>query len=160
MSYLRSISLCNVIYKIVSKVLAKRMKWLMDGVVADTQNAFIPGRLISGNILVSFEVMHYLKRKRRGNTGFMALKNDMSMIGLSGIIHVIILRLGFHSCWVELILLNVSSVRYKITHDNHVMGPIVPTRGIHQGDPLSPYLFILCVKGFSALIRRYEGKMD
>lgn len=74
MGELRPISLCNVLVKIITKVMANRMK----EVVSENQSVFVPGRLISDNIMISYEVMHYLKRKRRGNEGDMALKLDMS----------------------------------------------------------------------------------
>lgn len=80
MGDLRPISLCNVLVKIITKVLANRMKTMLDGVVAENQSAFIPGRLIKDNIMVGYEMIHYLKRKRRGKKGFMALKIDMSKV--------------------------------------------------------------------------------
>ena len=52
----------------------------------------------------------------------------------------------------------VSLAKYNIVHGGRVMGPISPTRGIRQGDPLSPYLFVLCAEGLSALIRKYKAK--
>ncbi|XP_074327612.1 uncharacterized protein LOC141665526 [Apium graveolens] len=61
---LRPISLCNVLVKVITKVMANRLKGLLQGVVSENQSAFIPGRLISDNILVSYEVMHHLKRKK------------------------------------------------------------------------------------------------
>lgn len=64
--------------KIITKVLANRMKSLLKAVIFDTQGAFIPGRLISDNIMVSYEVLHYLKRRKFGKDGYMALKLDMS----------------------------------------------------------------------------------
>lgn len=69
---LRPIAICNVTYKIITKVLANRMKPMPDKVISPNQSAFIPGHLISDNIMISFEVLHYLKRKRKGTEGFQA----------------------------------------------------------------------------------------
>lgn len=66
MSDLRPISLCNVVYKVIGLL------------ISETQSAFIPGRLISDNIMIAHEVMHYMKRKITGQKGWMALKLDMS----------------------------------------------------------------------------------
>lgn len=64
--------------KLITKVIANRLKKVLEKIISDSQSAFLPGRLISDNIMISFEVMHYLKRKKFGKTGFMALKLDMS----------------------------------------------------------------------------------
>lgn len=72
------IALCNVLMKVITKVMANWMKEILDDVVSDTQSAFIPGRLISDNIMISYEIMHYLKQKKVGKDGYMALKLDMS----------------------------------------------------------------------------------
>lgn len=161
MTYLRPITLCNVLYKIVTKVMANRLKHLLGDLTSPTQSAFIPSRLISDNILVSFEVLHYLKRKRQGKEGYMALKLDMSKAYDRvewPFLKAIILRMGFDETFVNIVLHCVSSARYKVVHGGHEIGPIIPTRGIRQGDPLSPYLFIMCAEGLSTLIRKYEGK--
>lgn len=65
-------------------------------------------------------------------------------------------RMGFCEKWVTLVMECVTTVRYSIAHGGEVFGDIIPSRGIRQGDPLSPYLFILCAEGLSALIRKYE----
>lgn len=66
MGDLQPISLSNVASRVISKILANRLKWVLPYFISDEQSVCIPGRLISDNILVVFEVMHYLKRKRQG----------------------------------------------------------------------------------------------
>lgn len=158
---LRPISLCNVLMKVITKVLANKLKILLDMVISDTQSAFFPGRLISDNIMISCEVMHFLKRKRYDKDEYMALKLDMSKAYDRvewKFLEAILEKMGFNSWWIHLILRCVTSVSYNIVHGDKSMGPIFLNQGIRQGDPLSPYLFIICVEGLSALIRKYEDR--
>ena len=61
-------------------------------------------------------------------------------------------KLGFVEKWIDLIMNCVSSISYPVLINGESCGNISPSRGIKQGDPLSPCLFLLCVEGFSALI--------
>ena len=74
----RLISLCNVLCKIFSKVLANHLKTLLPTIVTEHQLAFTKDRLISDNILVAFETLHCMHKHNSGTSGFMALKLDMS----------------------------------------------------------------------------------
>lgn len=74
----RSISLCNVLYKLVAKVLANRLKNILPNIIFPSQSAFVPRRIISNNILVAFEIMHFLNHKRGGKEGYMSLKLNIS----------------------------------------------------------------------------------
>lgn len=98
-------------------MLANRIKGVLNSIISENQSAFVPGRAITDNILISAEIMHYLKRKRQGKTWIVALKIDISkaydMIEWS-FLRTMMLKLGFAERWVELILLCVSAVTYKV----------------------------------------------
>ncbi|KAM2212132.1 hypothetical protein COP1_022336 [Malus domestica] len=78
MTQLRSISLCNVLYKIVAKVLTNRLKLILPYVISPTQSAFVPRCLILDNYWVAAEVAHYMHKRSSGSNGLMALKVDIS----------------------------------------------------------------------------------
>ncbi len=159
LSQFRPISLCNVVYKIISKVLANRMKSILSVVISDYQSAFVPERLITDNILIAFEVMHYLNTKRQGKTAHMAAKLDMSKAYDRvewNYLQAVMLKMGFESRWVNLIMECLSTVNYSVLINGEPHGYIRPSRGLRQGDPLSPYLFLICAEGLSALFRAAE----
>lgn len=72
----RPLALCNVSYKVISKLLARRLQPLLDNIITETQSAFIPKRALSDNVLITHDFLHYLKKSK-------AQKN--CYIGLSGI---------------------------------------------------------------------------
>nr|GMC64187.1 uncharacterized protein LOC109192007 [Ipomoea batatas] len=110
MKDLRLIALCNVLYKIVAKVSENRLKTVLDGLISQAQSAFVPSRLTSNNIMLAYEMHHFLKRKTEG---IVALKVDMSKAYdrvewqfLKGAM----LKMGFATKWVDIMLEIVSSV--------------------------------------------------
>ena len=102
-SKFRPISLCNVIYKIISKVIANRLKPFLNSIVSEAQSAFIANRLITDNILIVFESLHYMKTQSSGREGFMTLKLDMSKAYDRvewSFLEKIMLKMGFQDSWV------------------------------------------------------------
>ena len=157
---LRPISLCNVLYKIVSKVLANRLKKILLDIISSAQSAFVPGRLISDNILIAYEMTHYMKKKKRGKEGYAAVKLDMSKAYDRvewRFLREIMEKLGFHERWIELMMKCVSTVSYRIKVNGELTDVVVPERGLRQGDPLSPYLFLICAESFFSSLEKGRG---
>ncbi|XP_035551510.1 uncharacterized protein LOC118349853 [Juglans regia] len=157
----RPISLCNVVYKIASKVIANRLKLILGAIISPSQSAFIPGRMISDNIMVAYEALHTMKTRQKGKLGSMAIKLDMSKaydrIEWS-FLEAMLKQLGFCVSWCRLIMRCVSSVSYSVLVNGKPGRKFKPSRGLRQGDPISPYLFILCAKGLSALLNSSEER--
>ena len=105
---------------------------------------------------MTFETIHHISQKNGGKIGEMALKLDMNKaydrvewVWLNKAME----KLGFADRIRDLIMRCVSTVTYSVKINGVPRGHIIPFRGIHQGDPLSPYLFLLCAEGLSALIQ-------
>ena len=107
MTEFRPINLSNVTYKIIAKVLSNKLKAVLPQIITENQSAFLFERLITDNILVAFEIIHYLNNKWEGKESFMAVKLDMSKAFDRvewGFIEAVMEKLGLYERWISLIM--------------------------------------------------------
>ncbi|KAL9675311.1 hypothetical protein QQ045_003513 [Rhodiola kirilowii] len=152
----RPFSLCNVAMKLITKGLANRLKEVLQSCISPSQGAFVPGRLISDNILIAHELMNYMRTRADKSIGYCCIKVDMSKAYDRmewRFLEEIQKRMGFPDSWIAKVMSCVNSVAYKIRVNDIISEPFFQERGIRQGDPLSPYLFVLCMDW---LARRME----
>ena len=110
---------------------------------------------------MAFETMHSIDQRRKGKNGLMAIKLDMSKAYdrvAWDFLEVMMRKLGFGERWIGLMLMYVKTVSYSVLINREPKGKITPTRGLRQGDPISPYLFLLCAEGLTAMLKREESK--
>lgn len=160
MQDMQPISLCAVQYKVISKVLYNRLKLILHEVVSETQRAFVSGMLISDNIIIAQEMVHALRTNEEVKGEFMVVKTDMSKAYDRVewcFLETLMERLGFDRVWVRWIMACVNSVTYSVLLNGGSHGFIKPERGLRQGDPLSPFLFILCSE---ALVNCLNNAVD
>lgn len=138
----RPITLCNTHYKIIAKILSNRLKPLLPHLISTSQSAFISGRAIGDIVLITHETLHFLKTSEAKKYCFMVVKTDMSKAYDRldwGFIESVLMHMGFNNRWTTWLI------------NGSPQGSVKPSRGIWQGDLLSPYIFILCTEVLSAL---------
>ena len=150
------ISLCNSIYKVVSKIIVARLRPFLDKIISPVQAAFVPGRKGLDNIIIAQELIHSIDKKK-GRFWFMAVKIDLAKaydrLEWSFILKVL-LAFRFPQSLIVLIMSCISSTSMSILFNGGKLDTFKPSRGIRQGDPLSPYLFIICIEYLGQLIEK------
>ena len=102
-SQFRPISLSNVLYRIFAKVLINWLQTIMPNLISKHQSAFLSDKLISDNILVAFETLHYMRNHNKGKSGFMALKLDIIKAYdrvECEYMEKVMIKMGFHARWI------------------------------------------------------------
>lgn len=128
--------------------------------ISDNQSEFVYKRKITDNTMISYEIFTHINKTNKRKKGFVRIKLDMekSYDKLNwNFIHKTLIGIGLPNNIINLTMKRVNTVSLSILINGHPTKPFKPTRGIRQGYPLLPYLFILCANVFSNLITQVQG---
>lgn len=149
----RPISLCNCIYKIIAKLIAVRIKPILSRCITNEQFGFLDGRQIHEAIGVAQETIHSVKKmKRKGAVIKIDLSKAYDRINWV-YIRMLLTHLGFKYEFIRWIMGCISNVNFAILINGAATPFFKSFRGLRQGCPLSPLLFLLVAEGLSHLIR-------
>ncbi|VFQ77971.1 unnamed protein product [Cuscuta campestris] len=149
----RLISLSTFISKINTKLLANRLKKLLPKIISPEQGAFQKGKSIDDHILLAQEAIHGLDRKVFG--GNLIIKIDMEKAFDSmnwNFLEGILRAFGFSQAAINLLMTNLRNTLISMLINGEPQGFSAMSRGVKQGDPLSPLLFIIWFEAFSRLL--------
>lgn len=116
-----------------------KLKPLVNLIISSSQSIFILNGIITENIIIANELLHSMKNNIWDKIGRVAMKD-----------------LGFADNWIHLIMSWVTTVHYSILLRGSLGQALTPTRGLRQGNSLSPYLFLFCTEGLSTLLVRVD----
>eukprot|EP00253_Pinus_taeda_P007787 PITA_07787 len=156
----RPIALCNIIYNIVSKVVALRLKPVLPLIISPEQSGYVEGRQITDGIILTHEIIHSLKQSKRPG---MLLKIDLSKAFDSiswEYMQKVLKAFGFDNAWIRWVSSLISSAFFSILINGIPTSTFRSSRGIIQGDPLSPFLFIIMVEGLGRCIKNAIQAQD
>lgn len=149
----RPIALCNVLYKLVAKVMANRLKSVLHKCISDNHAAFVLGRSILDNAMISIEVIHHMKIRKCMRDMNVTLKlyiikayDRIDWLFLKEVT----IKMGFTSRWICWIMMCVETVDYPVIVNNESAGPIFPSTGTQTGCPcFSLFFYLVCILAFS-----------
>ena len=150
----RPISLVGCIYKLLAKVLANRLAQVLDGIISESQNSFLGGRKILDSVLIANECLDSrIKSHIPGVICKLDIEKAYDHVNWDCLLSLLD-RMGFGSKWISWMRACISTVHFSVIVNGSLTGFFDNSRGLRQGDPLSPLLFLLIMEVLSCMLRR------
>ena len=150
----RPISMVGSVYKIIAKVLSRRLRAVLPKLIGETQTAFVGGRQILDGALIANEAVNWLKKKKKQGTllklDFEKAYDTISWESLD----MVLTEMGFGIKWRKWIASCITTSRISIIFNGCPCKPFRMGRGLRQGDPLSPFLFVLVTEVLNRVLIR------
>ena len=157
----RPISCCNVIYKFIAKLLCMRLKQALPHLIHQNQGAFIKGRELLFNVLTCQDLVRGYNRK--GISPRCIMKIDLHKAFDSvhwNFLKELLVHMRFPTQFVSWLMACITSVSYRIHVNGHIGDLFKGGRGLKQGDPLSPLLFVLSMEYFTRLMVHASSNLN
>jgi hypothetical protein len=154
----RPISVCNLCYKLISKIIANRIKPILSRSLSAEQLGFLKGRQIQDAIGTAHECLHNIKKKKKYKSLILKLDLQKAYDCIDwDLLRMILIQVGFGLQFTNWIMSCVSSSSFVVLINGEATNFFRSGRGLRQGCPLSPLLFILVLEGLSLLLKESKA---
>lgn len=157
----RPIAGCNTIYKVISKMLCNRLRLILPTLISANQSAFIAGRTIVQNVLICQDLVRLYNRKNTTQSCLIKidLKKAYDFVDwafVEEMLHLMNLLQRF----IKWIMPCITATKYNIAINGGLYGNIIGKRGLRQGDPISPLLFVICMEYLTRILNKVADMRD
>ena len=157
----RPIACCSVVYKVISKILASRLASVLDSIIDGAQSAFVKGRSLMENVHLAQELLRNFSRKRISPRCLIKVDLRKAFDSVNWeFLQQILEGLGFPSVFSQWVMECIGTASYSIMINGGLHGFFKGQQGLRQGDPLSPFLFVLCIEYFSRTLNLATAGSD